>query len=354
MSHSLKLPLIEVRKETSDSITMYFDAGNSIKNFYPGQFLTIIIPFENRSVRRSYSICTSPEELPRIGVCVKRVDGGLVSNILNDRARVGETYELLEPYGNFNLNHTASSIPPIVLIGAGSGITPLMSITKTVLKKDIGKIALLYGNRDEESIIFKIELDQLVQQNQGRFILQHHLSRPKTAGAVGGRIDEAVLSSFIETNKIDTKSSVFFLCGPEGLIELSQQFLTKMGVDRSQILKESFYHAPKVEPTNHNISDNNSIEHGENQIVTIRFEGQDHEIEVLDGQPILEAALDAGLDLPYACQMGICGMCRADKIAGEMVIGDQEALSDSEINEGACLTCVGHPVGTGLYISYDR
>lgn len=355
MNPHLKLAVTRVQQETSDAVSIYFNAAGQIDSFYPGQFLTLVLPFDGRGgVRRSYSICTTPDQLPEIGVCVKRVDNGLVSNLLNDNAKEGQQYEIIEPYGQFSLNHKITVLPTLVLIGAGSGITPLMSILKTALfHLSQPKIVLLYGNRDEENIIFKDELIRLQEAHSDRFQLIHTLTQPKLTGfsQFTGRIDADKVASILAIPEVRQDANTnFYVCGPEGMMHTAVETLEKLGIPKNRLHKESFYHAPKVDTST--ASDSSLTE--QSIPVTILFEGQQHEVMVEQGQGILEAALDHGLDLPYACQMGICGMCRAVKVSGKMVIGDQESLSEDEIAEGACLTCVGHPVGTGLVISYER
>lgn len=357
MNPHLKLPVTRIKRETSDSITIYFDASGKIDSFFPGQFLTLILPFDGRGgVRRSYSICTTPDQLPEIGVCVKRVDNGLVSNLLNDNAKEGQQYEIIEPYGQFSLNHKITLMPTLVLIGAGSGITPLMSILKTALRHPSQpKVVLLYGNRDEDNIIFRDELAALQQSSADRFRLIHTLTKPinPSFSQQTGRIDSSKVTALLELPEVQQDANVnFYVCGPEGMMHTAVETLEKSGIPRARLHKESFYTAPKTEIT----PSTEATSKGEEGAipVTILFEGQQHEVLVEQGQGILEAALDHGLDLPYACQMGICGMCRAVKVTGKMVIGDQESLSEDEIAEGACLTCVGHPVGHGLVISYER
>ncbi len=354
MNSHLKLKVTRVKRETADAISLYFDANSQIDSFYPGQFLTLVLPFEGRGgVRRSYSICTTPAQLPEIGVCIKRVDNGLVSNLLNDNAKEGQQYEIIEPYGQFSLNHKIAQLPTLVLIGAGSGITPLMSILKTALAHSSQpNVVLLYGNRDEENVIFSEELSALQQANAPRFRLIHTLSKSlgTMATALKGRIDGEKVKNLLDLPEVKVDANTnFYVCGPEGMMHMAVETLEQSGIPKLRLHKESFYHSPKVEQAT-----SSSPEEEQQVPVTILFEGKEHEVMVEAGQGILEAALDFGLDLPYACQMGICGMCRAVKVSGQMIIGDQESLTDAEIAEGSCLTCVGHPVGKGLVISYER
>jgi ring-1,2-phenylacetyl-CoA epoxidase subunit PaaE len=355
MSDSLQLPIVEVVKTTSDSIAIYFEpSSEQIADFQPGQFLTFNIHIDGKSVRRSYSICTAPSELPRLGVCVKRVDGGLMSNFLNDYAEKGAVLEVMKPYGGFTLNSQLPTYPPLVFIAAGSGITPVLSMIKTALLGTGGPITLIYGNTHQNTIIFKSELDALAAQHSDRLTVLHVLSRPQEGwDGVATRLTPEFLGNVFDFLGISSNLGAnYYLCGPQAMMDGGIQAIRNLGVSSENIHKESFYSDPKdmdveVEATA-------SFNPDEPTDVTIIFEGQTHQIQVTPGQFILDACIDSGLDLPYACQMGICGMCRATKEKGSMKISDQqESLSMSEIEAGACLTCCAVPASNDLVINYD-
>lgn len=355
----IKLPVAEIKQETSDSISIYFNVSNGeIQDFYPGQFLTLVLDVNGQNIRRSYSICTAPSELPRIGVCVKRVENGLASNHLADNLKVGDELTLIEPYGNFNLNHKLEKLPTIVLFGAGSGITPLMSILKSALEIDGNNtVHLFYGNSNEDSIIFKDELDTIKTKHPNRFHLNHILSRPSgNWDGVKTRLTKDFSKQLLDfTGLLNDETANYYVCGPNGMMENVLECLNDLNIEATRIHKESFYtelpsEAEKTEELQEALGEENIPDERK---VIVRFEGEDHEIIVPKGEYILDCALDEGLDLPFACQSGICGMCRAKKVQGKMLIHEQEALSESEIEAGDCLTCCAEPLSDDLIIDYD-
>lgn len=351
----IQLKVETIVRETPDAIAIYFrDEKGAIPTFWPGQFLTLVLDIDGKSVRRSYSVCTSPSALPVIGVCVKRVEGGLVSNYLLQNLREGDYLSVIEPYGNFTLNNKRSELPTLALIGAGSGITPLMSIMKAALEKPgSNKVHLYYGNRDQKNIIFKEQLERLQQKHGDRLVITHLLSRPESGwSGISSRIKaELMMQCCTNDGLFADKTTNYYICGPEAMMHDVYHMLESNGIEQERLHKESFYHAHKpVEPV---IVTEDPADDG-TRIVQLKLDGKMHEVTVAPGRYILESALEAGLDLPYACTMGVCGMCRAFKVQGEMIIEDQEAISDREIKEGSCLTCVGRPVSKDLIIDYGR
>lgn len=354
-SHFLQLQVETIIKETPDSIAIYFrDTENQIPSFWPGQFLTLVLEIDGKSVRRSYSICTSPSSLPVIGIAVKRVSGGLVSNYLLDNLHEGDKISVLEPYGNFTLNHKRKDLPTLALIGAGSGITPLMSILKCALENDgTNTVHLFYGNRNENSIIFKDQLLRLQEKHGSRLRITHLLSQPSDSWTgISSRIRSELMMQLCHNDGLlQDNSTNYYICGPEGMMHEVHHMLQSNGIDPDRIHKESFYLAHKSAS---DTAPSTNEEGSSSKKVILKLDGKQHEVEVSNGRYILESALEAGLDLPYACTMGVCGMCRAYKVQGEMIIEEQEAISDSEIRDGACLTCVGKPISDNLVIDYDR
>jgi ring-1,2-phenylacetyl-CoA epoxidase subunit PaaE len=354
MNQPLYLSVDRLVEETPDALLIYFRT-EQIHSFVPGQFLTLLVSINGTTHRRSYSIFTDPAELPHIGVCVKRLPGGLVSNHLLDNLREGDSLEVLPPYGNFALNPASETLTPLVLVGAGSGITPLFSMLSVALRHPSAPvIRLIYGNRSAGEVIFGKALNRLQQQYPQRLQVVHCLSRgqeenPALEGILhAGRVDSGVLSRFVPNTE-----AAFYLCGPEGLVQDTEAWLRGQGIAGEHIHKELFYQSgPKLmSPTP--VSRSADDEPGLLPVVTLKVDGKVYEFAVEPGRFILETALEQGIDLPYACTMGVCGMCRAKKIYGEMHIADQEAISASEIASGACLTCVGRPLSNRLVIDYD-
>lgn len=354
---TIRLTVQTIVHETADAIAIYFkDELNQIPHFWPGQFLTLVMNIKGQSVRRSYSICTSPAVLPQIGVCVKRVEGGLVSNHLLDALKEGDVIEVLEPYGNFTLNYKMAKIPTLVLIGAGSGITPLMSIIKSVRATGSqSRIHLFYGNRNEKSIIFKEQLDQLEKESNGNLVVTHLLSQAGEGfSGIKSRIEGKLLQSLCNESAIfDDETANFYICGPDGMMHSVLDMLEAQGIPKDRVHKESFFLAHKPQETSQTESADIDPSDDGSRMVKLKLDGNVHDIKVPKGNYILETALAHGLDLPYACTMGVCGMCRATKIQGKMLIEEQEAISEAEIEEGACLTCVGMPISHDLIIDYD-
>ena len=360
MSEHIKLKITKIIPRTSDAIEIVFqDDSQKIKDFYPGQFLTFLLNINGKNIRRSYSICSSPSELPTIAVCVKRVKDGLASNHLADNAKANDIIEVIEPYGQFNINHNLPSLPELVLFGAGSGITPLMSILKTSLSKNLSpKVRLYFGNTNTNTIIFKKELEDLVALYPEKLSVVHILTNPiGTWDGPKGRITAELVKSIVQYEKLENTNADFYLCGPHGMMDSVSEGLENLNIDKKKIHREVFFTTPEnpTKLTTDELSKFDKEEINVGHVVKIIYEGQEHSVTVSPGNFILDAAIDAGLDLPYACQMGICGMCRARKVTGHMHIAEtQESLSASEIKNGACLTCCGTPLSHDLVIDYDK
>jgi ring-1,2-phenylacetyl-CoA epoxidase subunit PaaE len=376
------LTVTQVVSDTEDAILIYFE-DSQIPRFLPGQFLTLLVPVEGITLRRSYSICTDPEQWPRVGICVKRLPGGKVSNHLADHLRAGQTLEVLPPYGSFRWDPQQEHPDSLVLIGAGSGITPLMSVLQAALHHpEQPSVTLIYGSRDPEHTLFRASLDALVLTGQGRLKVVHCWSKtaPPMASVANqnavpnnetpkatptssyfGRIDAEALRRFCcDSQGQADPNAQYYLCGPEGLVHDSQQWLLHQGIAGQRLHKELFFQSPSTAPSGQETPASpppapfDPVEEEQAlPVVTLKVDGKVYEFAVENGRFILETALEQGIDLPYACTMGVCGMCRAKKISGDMHLGDQEALSTSEIASGACLTCVGKPLSKRLVIDYD-
>jgi ring-1,2-phenylacetyl-CoA epoxidase subunit PaaE len=388
MSNSpyLTLNVVDVTRETADAVTIHLERPDRQPvASQPGQFLTLIVPCGTgkRPERRSYSLSSTPREAPRLSVTVKRVPGGLVSNHLLDTVRVGQTLEAMAPMGNFTVECNAQTSRSLVLIGAGSGITPLMSILKAVLAEEPqSQVLLVYGNRNEQTVIFKQQLEQLEQQYAGRFQVEHVFSQPQQAAKSGGmfsrlfgggspapaasahqhtgRLNRTMLLRVLEQRQPSAPAqSEYYMCGPEGMMAEAKAALELLGVPAERIRRESFVasadsaEAAAAQPDGHGTvtaDDNDEIS---TRKVTIQYEGTDYEVEVGANQTILEAALDQDIDLPYSCQAGLCTACRGKCISGKVHLDEREGLSDSEIKQGYVLVCVGHPLTNDVVIEID-
>ncbi|UCS93799.1 ferredoxin--NADP reductase [Echinicola marina] len=343
-SQYLSLKVREVVRETSEAISIYFEQPEPYLDYKPGQFLTLILEVNGKEERRSYSLCTSPYVDPHPGITVKKIDGGLVSNYLNDHIKPGKTIEVMKPMGHFTTDFHSKNKHHYVMIAGGSGITPIMGISKSVLVNEpLSKVTLIYCNRSEEQVIFDQQLESLGQKYEGRFEVVHTLSQPKEDwSGLKGRLNEQMIADVLkEKHYADADKEIYFLCGPEGLMEGSVEALLKMNVPHDNIHRESFYTSSSEEAEKAHEAENANI--ALTREVRIHLEGEEHSFEVPAGKTILEAGLDEGYDMPYSCQSGLCTACRGKLISGEVSMDQDAGLSKNEKEAGYILCCVSHP-----------
>ncbi len=347
--HINKLAVLEIVRETADTTTMVFRKPEDGFDYAPGQFLTLIIPVGGEEVRRPYSISTSPHTDENIAVTVKRLDKGTVSNYLNDHMKIGDEYEVLLPMGSFTPALSADNEKHYVLIGGGSGITPLISIIKSILAVEANStLLLIYQNRDEASIIFKDQLEKLESNYGGRLKLVNILSKPGASwdglqGRLDGKLIREVLADQIGNKGLEAE---YFICGPGGLMVSVENALNEMGVSADRVHKESF-----STPAPKNVDDLIDTDVAINkQEVTIILDGMEHRVTVEPGKSILEAALNEDIDMPFSCQSGLCTACRGKLLSGKVYMEEDEGLSDDEKQEGYVLNCVGHPLSENVVI----
>lgn len=347
----LQLKVVDITRETSEAVTLHFEhPGKQAIPYKPGQFLTLILPIEGKEVRRSYSLSSTPHEAPRLSVTIKRVSGGLMSNYLIDQVKIGDEIKVMEPTGNFCLTCAPDNQRHVLLFGAGSGITPLMSILKTVLQEEPqSQATLLYGNRDEDSVIFKEQLQQLEATYGQRFHVEYIYSQPRQACDHRGRMNQSMIIKILERLQLAKISNgLYFMCGPEGMMEEVRHALDVLHVPADRIFRESFVSNKLLEQQaqqqhGHVLASDNDGEIT-TQTVTIIYEGAEYSVAVAPEQTILEAALEQDIDLPYSCQAGLCTACRGKCLSGKVHLDEREGLSDAELEEGYVLNCVGHPL----------
>ena len=361
--HSLKVSA--VKKETIDTVTVSFAIPEDLKeqfHYDAGQYLTLRFFIDGQDVRRAYSMSSSPmAEAPAISV--KRVRGGLVSNHIADNLEPGVEVEVMPPQGRFVFQPDPEKRRDIYLIGAGSGITPLMSILRTVLDQEPkSNIYLLYGNRDENSIIFKEELDQLEERFNGQLHITHTLSRirrstglsslfnRKKAAWTGekGRIDGKKIRAFLANHPQQAAEAHYYICGPGNLIDVAEQSLLGAGIDKEFIHEERFVSANDVKKES-----GASTEAGSAATVKATINGQEHQIELKPGQSILDGLLEAKLSPPYSCLAGACSTCMAKVTKGGVKMDVCYALDDEEIANGFVLTCQSHPTTPEVEVTYE-
>jgi ring-1,2-phenylacetyl-CoA epoxidase subunit PaaE len=357
MSKYYFLKIKEVTRETPDAVTIHFwHPLNEVIKYKPGQFLTLIMPQGATKVRRSYSMSSSPYTDVSLAISVKRVQGGFASNYLNDEAKEGDVVEILEPMGNFVPTIDAEQKRTVVLIGAGSGITPLMSIAKSILMVEPDSNAyLLYGNRNENSIIFNEQLDALKVKYGDRFQLAHTLSQPLN-GWTGeiGRLNKTQILKLLENlPKVDIATTDYYICGPEEMMEEAKRALDVIDIPTDRIHKESFLTATTAKAHGEVEQAGTDDDSPKGHEVTVLYEGSEYKFRVEPHQTVLEAALDLDIDLPYSCQAGMCTACMGRCVSGKVQLDEEDALSKAELEAGFILTCVAHPMSDDVVLELE-
>jgi ring-1,2-phenylacetyl-CoA epoxidase subunit PaaE len=351
--HALKIK--EVRKETPDCVSILFDVPIELKEqfaFIQGQNVTLRKEINGQDVRRSYSICSSPLD-NELRVAVKKVDGGLFSTYANEQLAKGDILDVMPPIGKFYVELNASNEKNYVGFAAGSGITPLLSIIKTTLHTEPkSSFTLVYGNKNRLSIIFKEALEALKNRFLNRFQLIHILSRERTDADINfGRIDAFKCDKLFE-KLLPIHADHFFLCGPEQMIFSVKTFLEDRNVEAKKIHFELFTTTkkkPQVANSNYQEEDNSPKSE-----ITVKLDGRSFDFKLpFNGKNILDAALEQGADLPYACKGGVCCTCKAKLLEGEVDMEVNWGLEHEEIEQGFILTCQSHPKTEKVVIDFD-
>jgi ring-1,2-phenylacetyl-CoA epoxidase subunit PaaE len=348
----------EIKKETRDCVTVEFEIPDSLKTdfqYKQGQSLTVRKILNNEEVRRTYSLCSSPLE-NRWVVAIKKVEGGVFSSFANDQLKKGDIVEVMEPVGKFYTQLAPTQKKNYLAFAAGSGITPVISIIKTTLAAEPqSTFTLVYGNRNRNSIIFLEELEGLKNKYISRFNLIHILSRERSDAEINsGRMDKAKIASL--NTALDFKSfDEFFICGPEEMIFCIKDELEKMGIDRPAIHFELFSTAADRKQVATAKGSLPSAPEGSKSNITLKVDGRSFEFSIPFQAEIsiLDAALQQGADLPYACKGGMCCTCKARLLEGEVVMDVHWGLEEEEIRNGFILTCQAHPKSEKVIIDFD-
>ncbi|GLF92677.1 1,2-phenylacetyl-CoA epoxidase subunit PaaE [Streptomyces yaizuensis] len=316
--------------------------------FAAGQSLTLRREIDGRDERRSYSICSPVGAEPRIGV--RMVPGGLFSSWLVREVRPGDTVEVMAPTGAFTPDLTVPGHH--VLIAAGSGITPMLSIAESVLAADSrSSVTLFYGNRRTGTVMFTDELADLKDLYPSRFELAHILSRePREAEVLSGRLDgdrlAALVGSLVDVGSADH----WWLCGPHGMVRDAQRVLKGLGVPGDRVHQELFY--ADDEPVREARHEEPTAEGPVSQ-VTITLDGRSTTSALPRGRSVLDGAQQVRPDLPFACKGGVCGTCRALVTDGRADMRRNFALEPSEVDAGYVLTCQSYPASDSLTVDFD-
>jgi len=329
------LEVVEVRRETADAISLLLrdPTGRAIE-VVPGQFFTVLVTVGGEELRRAYSASSSPLVTDTVTLTVKRIAGGRVSSYLHDHAAPGLRLAVLGPSGDFTVAADAAATRHVFAIAGGSGITPIMAITRAVLAAEPhSTVTVVYGNRDAAAIIFAAELDALAAAHPDRLRVRHVLEdaagRPD---ARTGRLDAATVGALIADAAPD---ATFYVCGPEGMMAEARAALAARAVPAARIREERF-----TAPARREVARTATA-----QPVTIRRAGVALDVVVPPGATILDAGLAAGVPLRLSCAMGGCGACAVTLTAGEVVMDEPNCLTDVERARGTILACCARPLG---------
>ncbi len=357
--HALRVA--DVTRLTKDSVSIAFEVPPELTEtfrFTPGQHLTVRTEIDGQDVRRNYSVCAGLDD-GELRVAVREVPEGLFSGYANATLAPGDTLEVMPPEGSFTPNTPPEHKARYLLIAAGSGITPILSIAKTVLARSPeSAVTLVYGNRSVSSIMFKNELDALKDRYPDRFSLLHILSRqPQDVPLFNGRIDREKCETLF-TGLIDpTAQDEIFLCGPHGMTRTVQAVLEERGVPAERVHVELFQTDDEaaIAETRRKRAEAMGRTASEAKRVTVIYDGVDTEFELAtDGEPILDAALTHRGDMPFSCKAGMCCTCRARVVSGEVAMDVNYALTPDEVEAGYVLSCQSHPVSPEVVLDYDQ
>lgn len=365
------LTVKSVTPETADTCTLELHISEEMREqfaYSAGQYVTVRWHSPQHELRRSYSMSSSPLD-KRLAITVKKVSGGQMSTYLHDQVKAGDTLEVAPPQGRFTAVLHPEKRRTYYFFGAGSGITPLMSLLRTILEAEpMSTIFLLYGSRDEDNIIFRDELEHLSGRYAGQLHVEHILSQPKRSSAGGGglfglfkkssinwqgktgRIDRTAVMEYLDENMPHGPESdcLYFVCGPGNMAESVRQVLLGRGIEEKQVHAEYFLNAHHVPGE---IAPGDAT--GSSKRVIVHLKGQRIELPVPDGATILDVLVKAKYDPPYSCTAGACSTCMAKVISGQVAMDACYALDDEEVKAGYILTCQSKLVTEVVELSYD-
>jgi ring-1,2-phenylacetyl-CoA epoxidase subunit PaaE len=344
------LTVAEVTRLCEDAVAVTLDVPAALEErfaFRPGQSLTVRRVINGREERRSYSICAPAGGRPRIGV--REVADGLFSTWLVRDVRAGDTVEVAPPAGTFTPDLDVAAHH--VLIAAGSGITPVLSIAASVLANPASTATVLYGNRRTDTVMFAEELADLKDRYPARLDLVHVLSRePREAELFTGRLDAQKLTALLRLLPDPAGVDHWWLCGPYGMVTDAQGVLARAQVPRERVHQELFYvDGLPPEPVRH---EDPGLT-GAASEVTVVLDSRSTTMLLAKDAPVLDGAQRSRPDLPFACKGGVCGTCRAKVTRGEVDMRRNFALEDAEVADGFVLTCQSLPVSDRLTVDYD-
>ncbi len=348
MSEFYSLKIRQLDQLTANAVNLKLELPQNLKDLYefnPGQYLTLKADINGESVRRAYSISAAPFE-DDLSVGIKKVTGGIFSTFAVEKLKEGDHLDVMTPLGTFFWNPNPN-IQNIALLAAGSGITPMMSIAKSVLNSnDTSKVLLIFGNKTVEEVMYRNELLALQEQYPDRFLLEWVYSRANVPRTQFGRIDKGIINHFFKNTYSHISFDDYFVCGPEDMINTSLSTLEALGVDQDRIHFERFV-------SNTTKSESAPTATGTVQVKVVLDE-VDYQLSCDSKTTLLDACLKEKIDVPYSCHGGVCSTCIARVTKGSAVMEKNEVLTDSEIEEGLILSCMAHATSSEIELDYDE
>ncbi|WP_304140877.1 ferredoxin--NADP reductase [Mesoflavibacter zeaxanthinifaciens] len=350
MSQFHTLNIKDITRQTNQCVSITFDVPDHLKQDYQfkaGQYITLKTDLDGKEVRRDYSLCASPSS-GNLTVAVKEVESGTFSKYANQVLKVGDTLEVAKPQGRFTFTPDASKTRTIAAFAAGSGITPVLSIVKTVLEEEPNsKFVLVYGNKTLKDTIFLNDLLDIQNKYSDRLTIQFLYSQSQEKDALFGRIEKSTVNFIVKNKYKDVNIDAFYLCGPEGMINTVKDVLAENNIEDSKVFFELFTTTSSV-----SVEDLEEVTDGTTSI-TVIVDDEEKTFTMSQQQSVLEAALEQDLDAPYSCQGGICSSCLARVKEGKATMRQNNILTDNEVAEGLVLTCQAHPVSSKIIVDYD-
>ena len=353
--HFHPLKVAEIVPETDDANSIRFEIPDELREafrFKAGQHLTLRATIDGEEVRRNYSLCTAPADGDFL-VTVKRIGGGLFSNWVGDHLKAGDTVEVMVPHGSFTTEFDAANRRHLVGIAGGSGITPVMSLIRTLMREEPdSRFTLLYGNRDSSSVIFLEALAALKDKHLGRLEIYHFLDQEEQDielfnGMLNReRLDEAIASLVPDRADVDG----WFICGPGPMMDAAEGALLDSGIAKERVHIERFTADRPAGAVAREMAQLQSDAAGVTVAVTL--DGRTRRVP-FTADNILDSAREAGLPAPFACKAGVCATCRAKVTKGKVEMAVHYGLTDEEVADGYVLTCQSVPVGNGVAVDYD-
>ena len=347
MSTFYKLHIKDVKRETPNAVSVAFTVPSELQSAYEftaGQYINLKLTLDGQEIRRAYSICSSPNS-GELRIAIKSVQNGHFSKFANDNLKTGDIIEVGQPEGKFTFEPNAEKQKNYAAFVAGSGITPVMSILKSVLENEPNStFVLVYGNKSPEETIFHQELHDLQLKYVGRLFV-HFVYSNSNSGDLFGRIDKSAVNFILNNKHKEKEFDKFYLCGPEEMINLVSNVLKEHNVAEKDIKFELFSTS-----TAENANVGNQSGHTK---ITIMVDDEETTFEMSQKQTVLEAALKQGIDAPYSCQGGICSSCLARITNGSAEMKKNSILTDGEVAEGLILTCQAHPTSAEIYVDFD-